>query len=140
MFNMASPVPPAPPEMQALANLMALIADPAAAKQRTEQLRLAADEYRQAAAAAAVAQTALQSETESARQSLVKARSEHDAAVEQSRSDHQAMVASRSADLTQREVAVAAREVKVKADEAAVATAKADLATRLDHLRRATAA
>jgi hypothetical protein len=142
MFNMMSPLPPVaePHELKGLLNLIELVSDPGAARKRvaalvepTNSLRAAHAEARGAHDALAVAKT----EHDAA---LAKARTEHDAALADSRAAHDAMVASRSADLTAREVAVAARENKVKADETAQATAKADLDRRLEHLKKAASA
>jgi hypothetical protein len=134
-----SPAAPSERDLQSLLDLLACVADPAAAGDRVAQLSAAAAEARTAIAGAQAAQT-----------ELATAKAEHDAEVKAERDAHDAKLAAaqqafdvecnhRRQEIATREAEVADLQARAQRDAAAAAELRQSLQERLDRIRVAAA-
>lgn len=140
MMSLMTPPLPAdvPATLQTLSDLVSLLADPAAAKQRVADMATATASYQQAAddhknqiAAFAVAEADHQ-------QALDKATAEAADKVLADQAAFNADYATRKAELDQREAQLIEQEAQAQKDADAAASDRADLDRRLSLLKAAT--
>jgi hypothetical protein len=140
MMNMMMPPIPAdlPPTLQTLSDLVSLLADPAATKQRitemqtaTAALQQAADEQKTQMAAFAVAEASHQ-------EAIDKATAEASEKIAADQTAFDAECARRKAELDQREAQIAQLQSQARADADAAAADRADLENRLKLIKQAT--
>jgi hypothetical protein len=141
MMNMLMPPIPAdlPPTLQTLSDLVSLLSDPAATKQRitemqtaTAALQQAADAQKTQMAAFAVAEAAHQ-------EALDAATAEQAERLAAAQSGFDAACARRKSELDARDAELAQLQARAQADAEAVEVLRTDLETRLAHIKAATA-
>jgi len=141
MFNLAPATPPGdlPVTLQTLSDLVSLLADPAAAKQRvadmqaaTTALRQAIDEQKTQTAAFAVAQAEYQ-------ETLDRATAEQAERLAAAQSEFDTECARRKSELDSRADQLSQLQARAQADAEAAETMRADLEKRLAHIKAATA-
>jgi hypothetical protein len=133
-------LPPSSPDAStAVFALLAVVADPAAAKAALEKIATARGDAESAIERAAAAQADLDAARKEQHQALEKERDEHDWALAQSESAFEADCARRKRDLDARDDAATQLLAKAKADSEAAAELKADLQRRVDAIRAAVA-
>jgi hypothetical protein len=141
MMNMLMPPIPAdlPATLTTLQDLVSLLADPAAAKQRitemqtaTAALQQAADEQKTQMAAFAVAEAAHQ-------EAIDKATTEASEKIAADQAAFDAACTARKSELNARDAELTQLQARVQADAEAAEVLRADLETRLAHIKAATA-
>jgi hypothetical protein len=137
---MSGTAPVEPEDLKVFRNLLAMITDPNATRDRLEHLAAASAELNAATAAANVAKAELVVAETTSREAMQAARAEHDAAITKAQTDFDAACQRREVALTAREHRLAEVEAKAAADAQAHAALKADLERRFDLFKQATAA
>jgi hypothetical protein len=143
MINLNTAIPPVDLELKAaenLFNLIALLVDPAATKERVERYIGVETAAREALAALAAAETLARERLANIEAKIAAERAEHDAALRDSQQKFDARRLQQENALAAREARLAERESQVAADADANAALAADLERRIGLLRAASAA
>jgi hypothetical protein len=137
--QMLPPVVPSTHDLATLAALMALVADPAAAKARLTEMTTASDQLSALIAEAKAVQASATAAKSESDQAIARARADLGAELAQKQAEHDTKLAAANAVLVDRETAVAKREADVLGANDVVQKMKADLETRLALIRSAAA-
>jgi hypothetical protein len=128
-----------PPDMPAqLSDLLSLIADPVASKERLTQMQAAAADLRDATEQSKIERSAFAAAAAEHTATLDQASSEQTAKLAAAQSAFDAQCAARKQALDERDRALSTLEMQAKADADAAATTRAEVERRLNQIRLAT--
>lgn len=121
---------PSVPDLECVTAILAVIADPAAARKRLDEFAAASNEARAQIEQAQADSEALDAKLAEHRAVMSREKSAHAGRLATERRDHEAVIA-------EREIATAALHAKAQADAAAVAASKTEWANLLSRTKAA---
>ena len=137
-FNASSLPADLPQTLGTLSDLITLLADPAAAKERVAEMQKASAEFREAIEASKAERAAFALAETAHQEALDKSATEHAAMLAANQTDFDTACAKTKSELDSRADELAQLQAKAREDAEAAAAIRADLETRIAHIKAAT--